>query len=200
MKKSAKSEKNIKAYLVTVVTDDRVGIIRDVTRVLFNCGANITDLGQNVWRGVFTLHCVAEFNGDGEGAFIALSQAFENDPSAEIGFRELRDSVSSPHRAKKGGHYVAAISGPDRPGRICLVTTVLAKHGANVEDWRHDLSDRGNALTIGLVSLPHKADVAAIAAELKEALAPQGLAVSLRHENIFRATNEVGPIESLLPR
>lgn len=193
-----KTRKAMKAYLVTVVTDDRVGIIRDVTKVLFDCGANITDLGQNVWCGVFTLHCVAEFNGDGEKAFIALSRAFENDPSAEIGFRELRSGASSPHRTKTGGHYVAAISGPDKPGRICLVTTVLARHGVNVEDWRHDLSDRGNALTIGLVTLPRKADAGAIAAELKEALAPHGLAVSLRHENIFRATNEVGPIDSLL--
>ena len=188
----------MKSYLVTVIADDRVGIIRDVTKVLFACGANISELGQNVWRGVFTLHCVADFAGDGEGAFVALSREFERDESAEICFRELRTAKASPHAAHRGNHYVAAVSGPDKPGRINLVTTVLAKHGVNVEDWRHDLSDLGNALTIGLVTLPEDADPAKIAADLKSALAPQGLTVSLRHENIFRATNEVGPIDSLL--
>lgn len=192
----------MKNFLVTVIADDRVGIIRDVTKALADAGANLTDLRQNVMRGVFTLHCAAEFRDSaaGDAAFAALQLAFERDPSAEISFRALKASAPSPHASKRGGHYVAAISGPDRPGRINLVTTVLAKRKVNVEDWRHDLSDLGNALTIGLVTLPPDVDPAVLAADLKAALAPHGLAVSLRHENIFRATNEVGPIDSLLTR
>lgn len=190
----------MKTFLVTVIADDRIGIIRDVTRVLLESGANLTDLRQNVMRGVFTLHCAAEFSdaSRGDAAFNALQRAFERDPGIEISFRALKDDAPASREAKRSGHYVAAVSGPDRPGRIVLITTVLARYRANVEDWRHDLSDRGNALTIGLVSLPPKTDVAKLAAELKAELAPHGLTVSLRHENIFRATNEVGPIDSLL--
>ena len=53
-------------------------------------------------------------------------------------------------------------------------------------------------LTVGIVTVPPDCDVAALQRSLADALGPTGLATSLRHENIFRATNEVGPIRNLL--
>ena len=61
-----------------------------------------------------------------------------------------------------------------------------------------DLSDPVRTLTIGVVTIPPAADLAALRAALDAELAPLGLSTSLLHENIFRATNEVGPIRTLL--
>lgn len=184
----------MKTYLVSVITEDRIGIIRDVTGALKKAGANLIDLRQNVIRGVFTLHCVAEFAKEwnpGPEPLIA-------DETAQISVREMRN----PHGPSSfaGEHYVIAVVGKDKPGRINLITTVIAKYNANVVDWRHDLSDATRPLTIGMVTIPPKTDVRALDEELRKALAPHNLTVSLRHENIFRAINDVCPIDALFAR
>lgn len=179
---------------------DRVGILRDVTGVVFQQGGNLTDLRQMVIGGVFSLSCVAEFN---------ASDVPESDVLREVILAQLpeidaivavmpcaADSFTNP--AVEGERYVASISGPDRPGRVYTIASIFASSGVNVEDWRHDLSDSSRALTIGIVRVPSGCDVAKLQKELADKLRPFNLATSLRHENIFRATNEVGPISALL--
>lgn len=184
------------SFLITVVLPDRVGILRDITGVIFVNGGNLTDLHQMVRGGLFVLNCVAEFAGEMEADRLKaaiLSDLPEKDASVIV--RASGAETDAPTIA--GERYVAAVSGPDRPGRVHMITELFARHGVNVEDWRHDLSDRNNALTIGLVTIPHEQNIPTLSAELSASLAPYGMAASLRHENIFRATNEVGPIGEL---
>ena len=105
----------------------------------------------------------------------------------------------------QGGETVLLVQESRHPiGRLGLFlraddeAEIVAANGVNVEDWRHDLSNRDRALTIGIVTVPDACDVRRLQRELSDKLAPFGMAVSLRHENIFRATNEVGPIDALM--
>ena len=195
-------------FLVTTALPDRVGILRDVTGALFALGANFTDLRQTVVGGIFTLSAIAEFEAPADPAALASAVRAalpEKDacvdvracaaPAAHVAMRIER---TSPPRPGAGGRYVVSVTGPDSPGRIHRIAKVFAAHGANVEDWRHDLSDPVRTLTIGVVTIPPAADLAALRAALDAELAPLGLSTSLLHENIFRATNEVGPISALL--
>ena len=194
-------------FLVTTALPDRVGILRDVTGALYALGANFTDLRQTVVGGIFTLSAIAEFEAPADPA--ALADAVraalpEKDacvdvrpcaaPASHVAMRIERTSAPRP----SGERYVVSVTGPDSPGRIHRIAKVFAAHGANVEDWRHDLSDPARTLTIGVVTIPASADLAALRAALDAELAPLGLSTSLLHENIFRATNEVGPISALL--
>ena len=194
-------------FLVTTALPDRVGILRDVTGALFDLGANFTDLRQTVVGGIFTLSAIAEFESPADpAALVAAVRAAlpEQDacvdvrpcaaPASHVAMRIER--TSAPRGA--GGRYVVSVTGPDSPGRIHRIAKVFAAHGANVEDWRHDLSDPARTLTIGVVTIPASADLEALRAALDAELAPLGLSTSLLQENIFRATNEVGPISVLL--
>ncbi len=194
-------------FLVTAALPDRVGILRDVTGALFALGANFTDLRQTVVGGIFTLSAIAEFEAPADPAALAAAVRAalpEKDacvdvrpcaaPASHVAMRIERTSAPRP----SGERYVVSVTGPDSPGRIHRIAKVFAAHGANVEDWRHDLSDPARTLTIGVVTIPAAADLAALRAALDAALAPLGLSTSLLHENIFRATNEVGPISALL--
>ena len=194
-------------FLVTTALPDRVGILRDVTGALYALGANFTDLRQTVVGGIFTLSAIAEFEAPADPAALAAAVRAalpEKDacvdvrpcaaPASHVAMRIER--TSAPHAA--GERYVVSVTGPDSPGRIHRIAKVFAAHGANVEDWRHDLSDPTRTLTIGVVTIPPAADLAALRAALDAELAPLGLSTSLLHENIFRATNEVGPISVLL--
>ena len=194
-------------FLVTTALPDRVGILRDVTGALFDLGANFTDLRQTVVGGIFTLSAIAEFEAPADPAALAAAVRAalpEQDacvdvrpcaaPASHVAMRIERTSAP---RAT-GERYVVSVTGPDSPGRIHRIAKVFAAHGANVEDWRHDLSDPARTLTIGVVTIPASADLEALRAALDAELAPLGLSTSLLQENIFRATNEVGPISVLL--
>lgn len=187
-----------RTFLITAVLPDRVGILRDVTGVIFIQGGNLTDLRQIIIGGVFSLSCVAEFEGTPDAEKIRraiLADLPEKD--AQVSVMPCA-STSFDSSSVAGERYVAAISGPDRPGRVHMIAEIFAAHGVNVEDWRHDLSDRNRALTIGIVRVPVDCNVKQLQDELSRELAPFNMVTSLRHENIFRATNEVGPIEVLL--
>lgn len=183
-------------FLVTTVLPDRVGILRDVTGALFAAGANLTDLRQTVVGGVFTLSAIAEFGGGVAADSIAAAvRAALPDRGAAV---DVRACAAHDAPAPAGERHVVAVTGPDSPGRIHRIAKVFAESGANVEDWRHDLSDPERTLTIGVVTIPASVDPAALRAALEAALSPLGLSTSLLHENIFRATNEVGPIRNLV--
>ena len=184
--------------LITTVLPDRIGILRDVTGVIFEAGGNLTDLRQIIMGGVFALSCVATFetNQDCDTLREAILSGLPEDNANIVVIPcALNSSVNSP---VSGERYAAAVSGPDRPGRVHMIAKIFAAHGVNVEDWRHDLSDPNRALTIGLVRVPAGCDVQKLQTELAADMAKFNMVASLRHENIFRATNEVGPIDALL--
>lgn len=188
----------LNTYLITAVLPDRVGILRDVTGVIFKQGGNLTDLRQMIMGGVFSLSCVAEFESCHDVAALRsaiLAGLPEKDANVIVIPCALHSSDNSP---VAGERYAAAVSGPDRPGRVHMIAKIFASHGVNVEDWRHDLSDPNRALTIGLVRVPAGCDVQKLQSELAADMAKFNMVASLRHENIFRATNEVGPIDALL--
>lgn len=202
-------------FLVTVALPDRVGILRDVTGALFALGANFTDLRQTVVGGIFTLSAIAEFEAPADPAALAAAVRAalpERDACVDVrpcaaaarrapdgaGRASLSISRASGAAAPAGERYVASVMGPDRPGRIHEIARIFADAGVNVEDWRHDFSDPARTLTVGIVTVPPSCDVTALQKTLADTLGPTGLATSLRHENIFRATNEVGPIRNLL--
>lgn len=187
-----------KTVLVTVVLPDRIGILRDVTNVIFQHGGNLTDLRQNIIGGFFSLNCVVAFETP------CSTQDLEQGILAEIADRDAHVAVmpcmlnSDDRPPVSGERHVAAISGPDRPGWVHHIAKIFAAHGVNVEDWRHDLSDPARTLTFGSVCIPPGCDAHKLQKTLCNEMASLGMTASLRHENIFRATNEVGPIDALL--
>ncbi len=183
-------------FLVTAALPDRVGILRDVTGALFALGANFTDLRQTVVGGIFTLSAIAELEAPADPA--ALADAVRAALPREDPCVDVRPCAAHDAPPATGARYVVAVTGPDSPGRIHRIAKVFAAAGANVEDWRHDLSDPARTLTIGVVTIPAGGDPAALRTSLAAELDPLGLSSSLLHENIFRATNEVGPIRKLL--
>ena len=191
-----------KVYIISILVPDRIGIIRDVTGCVTGLGGNLTDLHQFIMGGVFSLNCLAEFENDVAASQLKdkLNEFFADLPEAVRIVSANPKAIPSAHNGADNKHYVAAISGPDQPGRIHLITKLFASYGVNVEDWRHDLSDKNNALTIGLITIPDECNLLKLQDELRAIMLPFGVSCSIRHENIFRATNEVGPISALLTR
>lgn len=48
--------------IVTVVGEDKKGIIARVSKELFECGVNIVDISQTIMQNMFTMIMMVEFN------------------------------------------------------------------------------------------------------------------------------------------
>jgi len=98
-----------------------------------------------------------------------------------------------------GSRFVVTTRGEDRPGTILAITSFLVDHGINIEDWIVE-KDGDLIIYIAQIVIPESVDFRAIQEAFRLAMAERGLTGVLCHENIFRATNEIGPIKALLER
>ncbi len=186
---------NVKEYILNVMARDREGIVRDVSSSLAALDGNITHLSQTVLRGYFTLIISVEMPDEREQ--LEIKQAVER--SGEVGelevsirpFTESKSDLLHPREP-----YTLVVQGRDSKGIIARTTSQLADHDINVDDF-YCIVHEGMLLMLAKVSIPAELDLT----ELKLAIEKMGrefdLQAHLRHENIFRATNEVHSVARL---
>jgi len=184
-------------YVISVLVADRVGILRDITSAVADMGANIDGISQTVVAGYFTVILTASFNKLRKPEEIR-SAILHNFGGAEVEVQVRPYDVNAVRRVPaKGSRYVLTITGKDRKGILKAVTAFLSDRNINVEDWYVEF-DGENVMHIGEVSVPKLLDIRQVQDELRQLLSKMGLESYIQHENIFKATNEVGAIGSLL--
>ena len=192
-----RSSKNSPARLViSVLVPDRVGILREISTAIFDMGGNIEDISQTVVQHYFTVTLTATFDRapQPETVEAAIRDRFEPGEASVMVRPHITPRAS---HTNEGERYMLILRGPDRPGILKTVTIFLAERRINIEDW-HVLVTDETALHIGEVTLPGTLDLKQTQAELHRAMQPLGLDSQIQHENIFRATNDIGPIKRLL--
>lgn len=184
-------------FVVSVLVSDRVGILRDITAAVENAAGSIEGISQTVVEGYFTVILTAAFPVGTSEQIIraALEQKFS---SAEAAIA-VRPHVRSDEELKKipREQYVLTISAPGESDILKPVTAFLAEKDINIEDWFMIYDDTG--LThVGEVSVPVRLDIKQVQDDFHAMLATSNATVSFQHENIFRATTEIGPVRPML--
>ncbi|OVE75052.1 hypothetical protein BVX97_05755 [bacterium E08(2017)] len=184
-------------FVISVMVADRAGIMRGITSAITDLGANIDDISQTVVEGYFSVILTATF--DAEKDSDQIKAAVEaNFPPDELSIVvKSCEDMPEPVEITGGERYVMVITGPDRPGILKKATGFLADRSINIEDWSCQL-DEGKVVYIGELTVPAGIDVRQLQTDLKREMSSMDMYATIRHENIFRATNEVVPIRSLL--
>lgn len=186
------------SFAVSVIVPDRVGVLRDVTKAVLEAGGNLVDLRQVVVGGCFSLTFVASLPA-GVPAEVVRG-AIESHMAPDEAGVMVRPYTPAPGPVvAHGGRYAFTIGGPDVAGRVFEASQFFVERGINIEDWQHVATGTGTAFNAGLVTIPDDLDLRTVQDDFARRMAPLGLTVRLLHENIFRATNEIGPIHALLP-
>ena len=181
--------------VISVLLPDRVGILRDVTRVILDFQGNIGGIRQSIVDGFFSLTFTAALARPADPA--AVRQALEDRLGAEAAVA-VRPVARTPSPVLPDGHpFVALTSGPDKPGTIHAISAFFVQHGINIADWQVEVAN-DQVVYIAQVRLPVDADPRLVQQAFRDQMALHGLTATLAHENIFRATNEIGPISALL--
>jgi glycine cleavage system transcriptional repressor len=178
-------------YVISVMAQDRVGIIADVTAAIKGLEGNLADLSQTVLRGYFTMILIASFPDslrpeDIRTALIAAA----GESSFEIGIAVPAGALPGESPEVRDRQYILTAVGPDKIGLVAAVSGYLREKRINIVDLSTTV-DAGVYTMMMLVELPLDADVARLKHGLRVAMEDVALNVELRHHAIFRMTNEI---------
>lgn len=183
-------------FVISVVVPDRVGILRAISAAVADQGANIDGISQTVVEGYFTVLLTATFKTGSAAEKIAESIRRKFDSGeASVMVRPHVKAASAP--CSGGERFILTMSGKDRPGILQAVTQFLAERRINIEDWLVRF-EGPNVMHIGELTLPGRLDVRQLQADLSRTMSRLGIQAHIHHENIFRATNDIGPINRLI--
>ena len=187
--------KNTTRYAITVICEDRVGLVGRFTGAIAALGGNIEVLDQNVRLGYFVITLMATFK-TGVTAEAVRTNLEKIDDAGTPAISVLPRRETSIPPAGHGAPFVLAMAGIDVPGNFSMVTTCLAKYDINVESLVCRTEAQGarkedRFTIIGELTVPHDIDVKAVRLELTELLADRKVKVTLMHSDIFDATNRI---------
>lgn len=121
-------------YVISVIGEDQVGIVSEVTQLLFKQSLNIVDIEQTVIHSQFTMVLLIQ----------PLQPRFQatrlRTRLNQLAKRRVMSITMTPLHEFKGLRlaetkrpYVLTLLGPDRAGVVAAFSSTLAKHHCNIE-------------------------------------------------------------------
>ena len=181
--------------IVSVVGEDRPGIVAAISKVLFDLACNIENVSQTILQTVFG------------GIFIvAASEQVTDDLLTDTLTRALTGfdvnvsvkrcgaGISRQHPRRDDAPFVITTVGPDRLGLVAGITAVTAQHGVNITNLHAVFKGGGDPLRnmmIYEVTIPQSVVLKDLRRDLEAAARRLSLKISIQHRRIFEAMNRI---------
>ena len=184
----------MKKVIISVLGNDRPGIIAAVSRLLYENDSNIENVSQTSLQSEFA------------GIFIATVPAAMALPALEgkmtgilspMGLQVHVKPMEPRHEAVNGlmgESFVITTRGPDQKGLVARVTEIIAKHQVNITNCQAVFKggdDPNSNIMIYEVDIPPQADQQALFQDLRQKGAELNLQVSIQHRDIFMTLNRI---------
>jgi len=181
-----------KHVVISLMTKDRVGIIAAVAKAVYSLGGNIGAITQTVMDEFFTILLTADL---AEAKSLEEIQKTlegcgrEQEFHVAVTERET-SAVQQAAQEHSMDRFVLTVSGSNRRDIISRLSTYLAGRAINIIDlYAHTQGDK--FLLIGQVVIPGDRDIIQVQIDLQGLWKDNTLRVTLQHEDIFAATNEI---------
>jgi glycine cleavage system transcriptional repressor len=180
---------------VSVMGDDRPGIVAGVSKVLYENACNIEALSQTVIMGQFAMIVVvAPLKGSKAEALKKALDELGREVSLEIQVRLLNPEERLGFDPGEAEPFVITVRGQDRPGLVYAITAILAEQGINITRLGAEVVPVDRQLEyiqIYEVDIPRHLDCALIQRALRDRGEEIGVTVDMQHRDIFRAINQI---------
>lgn len=184
----------MKKMIISVLGNDRPGIIAAVTRILFELDCNIENVSQTILQNEFSGIFIV-------GVPASLSETdLHGQLNAGLGpmglhvYKKPLSVPDSPSTVVSSEPFVITTKGPDRKGLVAAITAIMAAYRVNVTGLQAVFKggDDPNAnIMIYEVDIPNDANQQALRRELREKARALSLDISIQHKLIFEAINRV---------
>jgi glycine cleavage system transcriptional repressor len=115
-------------YALTFVSEDKPGIVAQVTRVLYDKGFNIQDSSSTLLQGVFSMILLVQHK---DPLLSDEIKSFFPENLVPSVYAMDSSAINEPSREE---HYVISVYGADKPGIVHTITDELYKLGINIVD------------------------------------------------------------------
>jgi len=175
---------------VSVIGEDQVGLVSEVTHLLFKRGMNIIDIEQTVIHSQFTMVLLLQ----PVRPRFQMSQLRSD--LHHLGKRRGMNITITPLHEFKGLRlaetkkpYVLTIVGSDRPGVVAAVSSTLAEHHCNIE--RIKMIARGEFLGMEMWIDLRDADLSLLRDDFLEVARRTGMDIIVQPESTFKKRKKV---------
>jgi glycine cleavage system transcriptional repressor len=161
---------------VAAIGEDRPGIVAAVAGALTDVGASVEDSSMTILGGQFAMLLLVDC---GSGTATSVESALTpvaNNLDLVLEVRETAHAIAGEER----DDWIVAAYGPDRPGLVAALATVLADSDANITDFGSRLGEGGTFAMWFNVTLPSECDVDSLADALRTAGGEVALDVTIR--------------------
>ena len=184
----------MKKVIVSVLGEDRPGIIAGVSKILFDESCNLENVNQTILQSEFS------------GIFIAAMPAQKSPEHLQsllrlkLGALGLHIHVKAMERSEtdpafeNSDPFIITTRGPDRKGLVAAITEVIAGHGVNVTNLQALFkggADPDDNVMIYEVDIPASTDQSRLRSDLRTRAADLDLTISIQHRHIFEALNRI---------
>jgi glycine cleavage system transcriptional repressor len=183
----------MKKLVVFVLGPDRPGIIASISRVLFDQGCSLEDVSQTILQSEFLGIFVTsvEANRDENNILKALRTVLEP-LRLLVHLKPMQNNIPTDHVPAES--FIITTVGPDKPGLISGISSVLADYKVNIANLKAVSRIHQNPphyVTIYEVDIPSAADFDVLRSELFERARQLGLDINIQHREIFEQIHRV---------
>jgi glycine cleavage system transcriptional repressor len=180
--------------ILSILGQDRPGIVAAVSKVLFEQGCNIENVSQTTLQFVFAGIFVVSMPGDLPTESLLKSLNAKMAPLGLDVHITLLDPDAAPALPPQGEAYIITTKGPDRKGLVAGISEVVARFGGNITNLQavsEGGHDPGDFIMIYEVDVPPQVDQQALNRELKKRADELKLDIDIQHRNIFEAMHRI---------
>jgi predicted amino acid-binding ACT domain protein len=178
-------------YIISITSEDRIGIVHEISSALAELAGNIADSRQSVMCGYYTMIMRASFPTAITRQIIEARLA-EVDKKSKTPLNILVNSIDEPlpTLGSPENRYVLTASGADQIGFVARVAGFCVKYQINILDLSTTLS-HGEFIMMLEVDLSRCDSISGVREALADFGKAHNLRVVLQHYDIFKAVNEI---------
>ncbi|MCF8070038.1 MAG: ACT domain-containing protein [Desulfobacterales bacterium] len=174
--------------IISVLGQDRPGILAAVSGILFKQDCNIENVTQTNLQTEFAgIFIVAIPDGLTPSALQETMKKELSETDLQI---YVKPMVTKPPEDAESGHdpYVITTRGPDNKGLVAGITKTIAAHNVNVTNLTAVFKgglEPGDNIMLYEIDVPASADFTAMHDELRTRADELGIEINIQHRKIF---------------
>jgi len=184
----------MKKVIISVLGQDRPGIIASVSRILFRQNCNIENVSQTRLQSEFAGIFIASIP---EGLSVEDLQVHFVKALSPLELHSQVKYLNQPAlipEEEDTEPFIITTKGPDRKGLVAAITEIIARYGVNITNLQAVFKggkDPNNNIMIYEVAVPVNIDQQALYRKLRGKVEELGLEISIQHRNIFEEINRI---------
>jgi glycine cleavage system transcriptional repressor len=180
--------------IISILGQDRSGIVAAVSKVLFEQNCNIENVSQTTLQFVFAGIFIAAMPGGLSMESLHKSLNAEMAPLGLDVHITLLEPAAATTLPLQDEAYIITTKGPDRKGLVAGISEVIARFEGNITNLQAVFKggdDPGDNIMIYEVDLPQRIEQQSLYRELKKRANELKLEIDIQHRNIFEAIHRI---------